>query len=243
MSSGGVGIIYYTDNRLEGSRYEKVLELSCKSILDSGLPIVSCSLRPIDFGENIVLENRQRSYPTMALQILMALEKSTHKYIFFCEHDCLYHPSHFDFVPPTDDVYYYNVNNYRWLYGENYAITYSGLTSLSMMCCNRETAIKHYKYRLQVIEEQGLENHRSREPRWARKFGYEPGTKPKRRGGITDEGYVKRRSELPNIDIRHRRTFSSPKVKLEDFIHPPADFTEVTLDKVPGWDLRRLFNL
>jgi hypothetical protein len=234
-----LGIIYYTDNRLR----EPVWSLSQKTIKESGLPIVSCSLKPINFGKNIVLENRLRSYPTMTEQILTALENIDTKYVFFCEHDVLYHPSHFKFIPPRDDIYYYNVNNWRWWFGYHSAITYEELTSLSGMCCNRELAIKHYKYRLKVIEEQGLDKIRSREPRWARKFGYEPGTKKRRNGGITDEEHIKRKSEFPNIDIRHRGTFSAPKITLESFKHRPTNWREELIENIPGWDLKKIFNL
>lgn len=234
-----LGIIYYTDNRIDGI----IIDTARKYIEASGLPIVSCSLKPIDFGQNIVLEGRVRSYPTMALQILTALEASTADYVFFTEHDVIYHKSHFDFVPPRDDIYYYNVNNYRWEYPKDRAITYNELTSLSSLCCNRELAIKHYKYRLKVIEDLGLDKIRSREPRWARRFGYEPGTKLRRRGGITNEEHIKRRSEYPNVDIRHSLTFSRPKVTLDSFKHKPTTFREVTLDKIPGWNLKELFDI
>jgi len=240
-------IIYYTDNRLDGflsgTMYGDILRFSKESILKSGLPIVSCSLKPINFGKNIVLEGRERSYETMVEQILITLKNSMAKYVFFCEHDVLYHESHFDFTPPADDVYYYNVNNYRWLYPQDCLITYNGLTSLSMMCCSRELAVKHYEHRLERINEFVMYAVKSKEPKWARRLGYEPGTKPRRRGGLTDEEHVKVRSELPNIDIRHKRTFSAPKVTLESFNHPPPDFTQVTLDEIPGWNLRKLFNL
>jgi len=233
------GCIYYTDNRLRGS----IFSLAQKYISASGLPIVSCSLKPIDFGHNIVLEGELRSYPTMALQILTALEASTSKYVFFCEHDILYHPSHFDFTPPTDDLYYYNINNWRWWFKHDKAITYDGLTSLSSLCCNRELAIAHYKYRLRKIKEWGLDKIRSREPRWARKFGYEPGTKKRRNGGITNEDHVKVKSALPNIDIRHPGTFSHPKVALENFKHKPENWREEPIDQIPGWNLKEMFNL
>jgi len=233
------GIIFYTDNRLR----EPIRSLAQKYIKDVGLPIVSCSLAPIDFGENYVLEGRERSYPTMVDQIIIALEHSLADYVFFCEHDVLYHPSHFDFTPPTDDIYYYNVNNWRWWQGAPTAITYSGLTSLSSLCVNRELALKHYHYRKEVIEKWGLDKIRSREPRWARKFGYEPGTKKRRNGGFTDEDHVKRRSELPNIDVRHRGTFSRPKVTLAEFTHLPSDWREEPIENIPGWDLKALFNL
>jgi len=233
------GIIYYTDNRLKKSLFL----LAQKYIAESGLPVVSCSLKPIDFGYNIPLVNMKRSYPTMVFQILTALKASTSKYVFFCEHDVLYHKSHFDFIPPRDDVYYYNINNWRWWFGHNTAITYDGLTSLSGLCCNRELAVRHYELRLKKIEEWGLDKIRSREPRWARKFGYEPGTKKKRRGGITNEDHIKRKSEFPNIDIRHPGTFSAPKITLESFKHKPENFIEKPIEEIPYWDLKKLFNL
>lgn len=238
-------ILYYTDCRIQGHIIWNLAQKFIGEIAkEKGLPIVCCSLRPVNFGDKrIVIEGQERSYPTMALQILTALKAAESKYVYFCEHDCLYHSSHFDFTPPTDDVYYYNVNNWRWWFPHNYLITYDGLNSLSMMCCNRELAIRHYELRLRLIEEQGLDKVRSREPRWARQFGYEPGTKLRRRGGVTDEGFVKVKSVLPNIDIRHKRTFSAPKVRLEDFKHPPDDFVTGTFDDIPYWDLRGLFNL
>ena len=234
------GIIYYTDNRIDRSI---IFKESQKTILASGLPITSVSLKPIEFGDNIVLENRLRSYPTMALQIYMALEASKAKYVFFCEHDVLYHPSHFDYIPPTDDIYYYNVNNWRWWFGYDKAITYDGLTSLSSLCCNRELALEHYHLRLELIKKWGLDKIRSREPRWARKFGYEPGTKRKGNGGVSDEKHIKRKSEFPNVDIRHGHTFSHPKVHLGDFKHKPTSWREEPIDTIPGWDLKGLFNL
>lgn len=77
-------IIYYTDNRLR----EPIFSLVQKYIAASGLPITSCSLKPINFGKNIVLEGKERSYPTMALQILTALENSEADYVFFLRTRC-----------------------------------------------------------------------------------------------------------------------------------------------------------
>ena len=227
------GIIYYTDNTIG----EPIRTYVRNSIKSSGLPVTSCSLKKIRFGNNIVV-NGKRSYPTMVKQILTALENSKERYVFFCEHDVLYHPSHFDFVPQKNDVYYYNINNFRWDYPKDRAIQYDGLTSLSMMCCSRMLAINHYRIRMGLIESQELDKIRSREPRWARRFGYEPGTKPIRRGGITNETHEKWRSDYPNIDIRHSKTFSAPKITLESFIHKPKNWTEVRLKDIPYWNCR-----
>lgn len=234
------GIVYYTDNRISGS---DIYKLSQRTILASGLPIVSCSLFPIDFGFNVVLEGRERGYDTMVEQILTALKTQDTEYVFFCEHDVLYHPSHWDFMPPTKDLFYYNINNWRWLFPDDLLITYGGLTSLSMMCCDRELAIRHFQGRHDRIHEFELYKIKSKEPKWARRLGYEPGTKPRRRGGFSDEGHSVWRSTLPNIDIRHKYTFSSPKCKLEDFKHKPSDFIQSGIDDIPGWNLRKLFSL
>lgn len=234
------GIIYYTDNRLTG----KILEWSKKTIKDSGLPITSASLQPIDFGNNEVL-HLTRSYPTMVRQILSCLERSKEDYVFFCEHDVLYPKDHFDFTPPTDDIFYYNENIWRWDFYTDKAITYDRLISLSCMCCNRELALKHYRLRLEKIIEMKLDEDRSREPRFGRVWGYEPGTKKKRRGGFTDDDFATWRSATPIIDIRHGLTFSKSKVTRESFKHPPSPdvWKETTVNKIAGWDLKEMFNL
>ena len=218
--------IYYTDNNID----EKILSMCQKHIEESGLPITSCSLKPIDFGDNYVL-NEERSYPTMVKQILKVLVMSQSKYVFFCEHDVKYHITHFDFTPPRDDVFYYNTNNWRWDYPKDRVIHYDNLISLSMLCCNRELALNYYRNRLNTIESNGLDKIKSREPQWVRRMGYEPGTKGKHKYFETWQ------SEYPNIDIRHSKTFSPPKVKLDKFKKAPVNWQERTLDKIEGWNL------
>jgi len=235
-----LGIIYYTDNRL-GSKYNHIFLLAQKFITESGLPIVSCSLKPIEFGKNIVLKGMTPCYLTMATQILTALEASETDYVFFCEHDVLYHKSHFSFFPLRDDIYYYNVNNWRWLYPKDYLVSYSTMAPLASMCCNRELAIRHYRLRLDTVKKRNLPN--SRDPRWARIWGYEPGTKSKRRGALTNEESVYRRSPFPNIDIRHTRNFSMAHSYYDEFRNPPSDWFVRGLDDIEGWNLRELFGL
>lgn len=181
----------------------------------------------------------------MLLQIITALEASTTKYVFFAEHDCLYHKSHFDFTPPKDDTYYYNVNNYRWIFPKDCLVSHDGQKSLSGLCVNRETALKHFKFRLDYLVKRELfkESDRSKEPRWARRFGYEPGTKKRRKGGITDEDFELWRSELPNIDIRHYRNFSSPPILCIDYRDIPENWKVKRIDEIEGWNLKEMFKL
>ena len=209
-------IIYYTDNRLD----ENIARESRKTLI---LPVVCVSLKPMDFGRNIVI-NLLPGIITMTKQILAGLEASMADVIFFCEHDVLYHPSHFDFIPP-DDKFYYNVNVWRWDYPKNRCITYDRLRSLSGLCAKRKVALEHYKKRINLIERMELKD-TSREPKWIRKMGHEPGKSRSPISEVTEEW----KSTEPNIDIRHSGTITRRKCRLVDFIHPPTGWQETKLD-------------
>jgi hypothetical protein len=222
------GIVYYTHHYLP----ENIMEAVQDTIRSSGLPVVSVSLRPMDFGKNVVLDLKP-GVMTMFKQILAGLEASKADTIFLAEHDIFYHSSHFDFNPPKKDTYYYNANVWRWDYPKDRFITYDHLTSLSGLCADRELLLNHYQKRLEKIAEKGWED--GRDPNWARKIGYEPGKK-RRRGGFLDEPTAEWRSEYPNIDIRHKRTITPPKVTLDSFRHPPTGWRETTSDRIEGWE-------
>lgn len=230
------GIIYYTDGKLT----DPILSIVQKQIAKSKLPIVSVSLSPFIFGKNFVLDIKP-GYLSMIKQITKALEESRADYVFFCEHDVLYPPSHFDFTPIKDNIFYYNSNVWRWDYPKDRAIRYDRLISLSGLAVNRKFALGHYESRLKKINELSLRGE-SREPGWARKWGYEPGTKKIKRGGFSDDDFETWESKDPMIDIRHGKTFSQSKVTLDSFIHKPNNWQETTLDKIPYWDLKG-FNL
>ena len=230
-------IIYYTDNRIN----EPIFSIVQKQ-LNVGLPIISVSLKPINFGENIALP-LEPSYLTMITQIYYGLKASKADSVFFCEHDVLYPKCHFDFTPPKDDIFYYNSHVWRWDYPKDRAITYDRLISLSGLCANRNFVLDHYEKRLTMIRQNGWDEDKRHEPEWARLMGYEPGTKKKKRGGYFDDDFDIWKSEYPMVDIRHGKTFSQSKVTLESFKHLPSNWQETTIDKIRGWNLKELFNL
>ncbi|MCL4416326.1 MAG: hypothetical protein M1365_06475 [Actinobacteria bacterium] len=160
---------------------------------------------------------------------------------FFCEHDVFYHPSHFEFTPPTDDHFYYNTNVWKWNFYSDKTSTYDNLMSVSGICANRELALNFYENRLKIIYDQGYDKIPTwGNPLWARKMGYEPG---KANEETKKEMRIEWKSKYPNIDVRHTRNITPTKRSLADFRKKPTGWQESTLDKLPGWDIKYLKNL
>lgn len=167
-------------------------------------------------------------------QILDCLERATERYVFFCEHDVLYHQSHFGFTPPRDDTFYYNTNVWRWEYRGKKIVTYDHLASVSGLCVNRELARKFYTNRLKVIYDNRFDTvATSGNPSWAREMGYEPGKKNRYEERAKSDEW---RSEYPNIDIRHTRSMTIPHLSPQEFKHRPINWKEDIIDNIPGWE-------
>lgn len=187
------GIIYYTDNQLN----LKIAKTVQKQLRNIGLPIVSASLKPMDnMGTNIVI-HEPRGYSAYFKQIIAALEASTADIVFFCEHDVLYHPSHFEFTPKEKDKFYYNQNVWRWKYPSDHFVTWDA-NQVAELCCYREHALGWYKEKFKQIESGKFD--RSFEP-----------------GGRDETQYEIWRSEHPNIDIRHGANLTKSKWSINDF--------------------------
>jgi hypothetical protein len=205
------GIVYYTDNRCE----ETVLIAVQKQLKSCNLPIVSVSLKPIEFGENFVFKG-ERGRLTMFKQILTGLENSKADIIFFTEHDVLYHPSHFEFVPTRKDRFYYNENRWRVDLETGQALFYL-CPSTSGLCAYRDLLVEYYRHRVAKIEKEGYDH----------KEGYEPGLKTK-----ALETWM---SEFPNIDIRHGRNLTQSRWTQEEFKDKSTCLGWKIADEVPGW--------
>jgi hypothetical protein len=172
----------------------------------------------VNMGKNIHL-SLQRGYLTMFKQILAALEASESDIIFFCEHDVLYHPSYFDFIPEKKDVFYYNVNWWRVRLSDGFSVSWEA-AQVSGLCAYRDILIEHYRKRVSIIEEYGY-NH---------SMGFEPGshntpevvanrdkTKIPKDIYIDDICIETRKSEYPQVYIKHGGNLSKDKWSLADF--------------------------
>lgn len=222
------GVIYYS--HMEG---DETILAACRKQLLKGMKekhIVSATSEPLQFGrENIYFPRiREAGFLDMFEKILLALEAQTADIIFFAEHDVLYHPSHFDFIPPEKDVYYYNTNVWRIRYSDGLALWVNDLKQLSGMVVYRETAIKHYKERIKKIYESGF----------TRGMGFEPGThgREERVDDLKAESYS---SHFPNLDIRHETNSTQSRWKKEEYRNQRYTDGWLEADEVPGWGITR----
>jgi len=219
-------ILYYTDSKLD----VRIANVVRGQINKAELPIRSVSLEPLNWGNNISLDMRPGAL-TMFKQILAGLEASTADIIFFCEHDVLYHPSHFDFIPEREDVYYYNLNIWKVdATGEHRPLHYD-CKQTSGLCAYREFLITHYKERIRRVEADRYYN-------W---MGFEPGTHNRddkedgRLGRVDKFGSETWRSQTPNIDIRHRQNLTNTRWDKSQFRNAISCRNWERADQVPGW--------
>jgi hypothetical protein len=213
------GIVYYTDNRPD----PKILNACRKQIDKSGLETVCVSLGLTTWGDKRIVLIAERGYLTMFRQILTGLEQSSADVIFFCEHDVLYHPSHFEYTPEHSDVYYYNENVYKVKHPEGKAVFYY-CKQTSGLCAYRELLLEHYQKRVERVSVEG----------YTRAMGFEPGThyRKERVDNYTSAAWM---SASPNIDIRHKKNLTPSRWSVDQFRN--KKFTEgwQEVKNVPYW--------
>ena len=103
-------IIYYSSNKEDPVFEQKVRDNILAN--SNGLPIISVTQKPIDFGNNIVVGNVGASGFNMFRQVQIACQYAKTKFVLSCEADCLYPPDYFTFEPERDDVCYRDTNLY-----------------------------------------------------------------------------------------------------------------------------------
>ena len=134
-------IVYYTANVIPESFGKKVRDQLLKSA--NGIPIISVSQKPIELGKNICVGDIGRSTLNIYRQALIGAKEAKTKYIAMAEDDALYSPSHFDFVPPKDDTFYYDRNIwgiYTWT--KPPVFSYKGRRNLWALICSRDLFIR-----------------------------------------------------------------------------------------------------
>jgi len=222
------GIVFYTDNQIPVKIGREVK----RRLVKTGLPMVVVSLKPtlsrslVQQWKNIVLPLK-RGNLTMFKEILAGLEASEADIIFFCEHDVLYHPSHFKFVPPQKDKFYYNENVWKLRVSDGHAIHYD-CKQTSGLCAYRDLLLKHYRKRVEMVEKNGF----------TRAMGFEPGTH-NRAERVDDYKSESWKSEFPNIDLRHDNNLTESRWSQKQFRSQRNCQNWIESKEIPGWGLTK----
>lgn len=222
------GIIFYTDNQLPIKFAHKVKKQLKRASVNK--QIVSSSLKPMDFGDKNVYMPLKRGWITMTKQILGALELLETDIVFFCEHDVLYHPSHFDFTPKRTDRFYYNTNVWKVRSTDGHAVRTNDCKQLSGLVCYKKLAIKHYKKRLEMLEGYSGDEFE----KYVRKIGFEPGTH-NRDERVDDYKAESFESQHPNVDIRHGKNATATRWSPEQFRNRKYTQGWTETKDIPGW--------
>lgn len=237
------GMIYYTDNQLNDKIATTVREKLQKISTEKKINITSSSLKKLNFGvKNVRFPSLSKGFYAMYKQILGALENSRDEIVFFTEHDVLYHPSHFDFVPTDKETFYYNQN--VWYVREDGHTLHFDVNQLSGLCVWRETALIHYRERFQLIEEKYKELSEEEFNRFIRLIGHEPFTHNRVQWKTPFKKEVWK-SEYPNIDIRFGQNSTGMRWKKEQYRnqHLLINWIEGEGFHIPGWEPQKLTSI
>ena len=145
QSMKDITIIYYTANRISEFFLKNVQEHLIKASL--GIPIISVSRTPMDFGENICVDGIDVSLHSAYKQILIGAQKVKTKYMACCEDDTLYVPEHFDFQP-LNGSFCYNTNHWHLcvhgFYYRGHRVMSQCVTSTELMIKTLEERFEKY---------------------------------------------------------------------------------------------------
>lgn len=102
-------VLYYTANTLKEPFATKVRDILWKA--KGEYPLISISQKPMDYGENIVVDF-PRAYISIYKQILVGAKAARTEFVAMAEDDCLYSKEHFTAFRPKPDEFAYD--KARW---------------------------------------------------------------------------------------------------------------------------------
>jgi len=107
-------IIYYTAN----GKSEQLLKVVQENLLEAacGLPIISVSQKPMNFGKNICVGEVGFSYHNVVRQVLIGAQEAKTPYIALAEDDCFYSKEHFKFTPSKEGRRKSHYDTNSWLF-------------------------------------------------------------------------------------------------------------------------------
>ena len=219
------GVLYYTHNEGDPQILDAARATILRGMQEHGITrLVSVSLAPLDFGDNIVLPF-QKGQLTMFRQQLRGLEALADvEVVFFVEHDVLYHPDHFAFDPPRSDVFYYDEHVWKIDAADVNKPLFYFAKQTAELCASRDLLLGHYQKRVAKVEKDGFSRH----------MGYEPGCHMPPRG-VDSYPAMRWMSKNPQLDMRHSGNLTKSRWDQSGFRSPQSCLGWTVADEVPGW--------
>lgn len=223
-----LSILYLTDNALDQKVRDVCIHYLYAAAKD--LPIISASQGPCNVGKNVDLGPLGRSGLNMYKQVLAGLDLIDTKWVAIAEHDCVYSAEHFEFRPPEDQYFWYNLNNWFLQYDNPRYPDFNGMFSFkkarrvqSQLICDVKELRKVTNDQVKIVTEPLWDT-----VRYNKGVG-EPGTISFEKamsltGGIRKTplrekikqfliNYAARDfvTKIPSVDIRHSNNFTGPR--------------------------------
>lgn len=140
-----ITVVYYSANRVPEAFAATIRAQIAQSA--KGLPIISVTHRPIDFGDNYVVDFPYH-HLSIYKQALLGAQYAKTKYLALTEDDVLYSPAHFKYRP-QQAKFAYNIaywGLYTWT--KPPVLSWKGRRNLSQLICEREAFIRVVEERL-----------------------------------------------------------------------------------------------
>jgi len=173
---------------------------------------------------------------SMYRQIQEGLKQVKTKWVAIAEHDCVYSQEHFDFIPPDDNYFWYNLNSWFLQYKNPRFPEMDGMFSYmgnrrvqSQLICDADRLREVTEAQIKAVEDPAWNKVRHNKP-----IG-EPGTIGIKALKMTTGdlhqwikdyliGYQAKdfTTTIPNIDIRHGSNLTGPRRgNKKTFVLPP----------------------
>jgi len=188
-------VIYYTANFISKWFAENTKSQLKKAIV--GLPLISVSQKPMDFGENICVGDIGRDAINIWKQILIGAKAAKTKYVAMAEDDILYSVEHFRTLPRKTSFIY---NIHKWSifsWSDPPMFSYISRLVINSLIAEREALIEAIEERFVKWEEL-----RGKSPRKGSVFS-EPGRNYEKQLGLKINKTEIFHTEVPNIVFSH----------------------------------------
>jgi hypothetical protein len=187
--------VYYSANKISDTFAKNTQSQLFEAL--GGMPLISVSQRPMNFGENIVVDLPVH-HLSIYRQALIGAKNSKTMYIACCEDDVLYSPEHFNHRP-SPGSFFYNMNFWNISTWEKPMFTQklSGRRNLSQLICERDVFIEAMEERFAKYPDGNVDL-----GTWAEPSKYEKNL------GVTVRSWEAFTTNPPNIVFSHETSLS-----------------------------------